>query len=95
MKQITIKDVRRAITYVGMSGEHVDILRDVSDEQLLASDFTKDFKMGNIRVVNVLVELERIYNLCVPVEVFKTMTDNTVGTFMNAVNKYLSEKPAS
>ena len=90
MKQITIKDVRRAITYVGMSGTHKDILVDITDEQLPAKDFTKDLNMGNIRVANVLIELERIHNLDIPMDVFKTMPDNTVGSFLNSVNGYLN-----
>lgn len=92
MEQITIKDVRRAITYVGMSGEHKDILVDVTDEQLLTKDFQKDLKMGNIRVVNVLVELERIHDLCIPLEVFHAVPDNTVGSFMNAINENLRSR---
>ena len=86
---IIIQDVRRAISYVNMAGTHIDILRDVSDEQLLTKDFTKDLNMGNIRVANVLIELERIHNLCVPLEIFHKMQDNTVGTFMNTLNSYL------
>lgn len=95
MKQISVNDVRRAISYVGMSGTHDDIVAAYNDEQLLALDFTKDLGMGNIRVANVLTELERIHNLCVPLEVFKTMPDNTVGAFMNAINGYLREKDAA
>ena len=87
--QITINDVRRAITYVNLSGQHTDVLRDVTDEQLLAYDFAKDLNMGNIRVVNVLIELERIHNLCVPLEIFRKMQDNTVGAFMNSLNSCL------
>ena len=89
-KQITIKDVRRAITYVGMSGTHKDILVDITDEQLPAKDFTKDLNMGNIRIANVLIELERIHKLNVPVEMFRKIPDNTVGSFMNAINGYLN-----
>ena len=89
-KQITIKDVRRAITYVGMSGTHKDIIAEFNDKQLLAKDFTKDLNMGNIRVANVLIELERIHNLDIPMDVFKTMPDNTVVSFLNSVNGYLN-----
>ena len=90
MKQITIKDMRRAITYVGMSGTHKDITAEFNDEQLLAQDFTKDLNMGNIRVANVLIELERIHNLDIPMEMFRKMPDNTVGAFLNTVNGYLN-----
>lgn len=89
MKQITLNDVRRAITYVNMSGAHTDVLRDVTDEQLLAIDFTKDLNMGNIRITNVVIELERIHNLSIPQEVFRQMSDNTVGAFLSTANKYL------
>lgn len=89
-KQITIKDMRRAISYVGMSGTHNDIVAEFNDKQLLAKDFTKDLNMGNIRVANVLIELERIHNMDIPMEVFKMMPDNTVGSFLNSVNGYLN-----
>ena len=82
--------MRRAITYVGMSGTHKDIVAEFNDEQLLAKDFTKDLNMGNIRVANVLIELERIHNLDIPMEMFRKMPDNTVGAFMNTVNGYLN-----
>lgn len=89
MKSITISDIRRAITYVNMSGEHVDILRDVTDEQLLAKDFVKDWNMGNIRIADVLIELERIHNIRIPMDIFRMTSDNTVGALLTALNQYI------
>ena len=89
MKNITIYDVRRAISYVNMSGQHVDVLLDVDDKQLLAKDFFKDFGMGNIRFANVLIELERINNIRIPMNIATMMSDNTVGAFLTAANQYI------
>lgn len=89
MENITIKDIRRAISYVNMGGKHVDILRDVTDEQLLAKDFAKDFGMGNIRFANVLIELERLHNLSIPMNIATMTADNTVGAFLTAANQYI------
>ena len=82
MGKITIKEVRDAITYV-QNVRHELML---SDEQLLKADFLKDLGMGNVRVINVFIELQRRHKVFLPVELFKKMEDNTVGAFLNAIN---------
>lgn len=66
-------------------------LQDVSDDDLRNYDFERDLHMGNIRVVSVFIELQRIHDLDLPMDLFKTLPDNTVGSLLNAINKYLGE----
>ncbi|MBQ9271424.1 MAG: hypothetical protein IJ218_04075 [Alphaproteobacteria bacterium] len=83
MKEITINDVRRAISYVGFDA------RKWSDEKLLGADFIRDLDMGNIRVANVSIEIQRIHNISLPPEMFQQMKENTVGAFLKAANDCL------
>lgn len=88
MQKITISEMRTAINRVlGRNNE----LR-ISDEQLLTSDFVRDFHMGNIRLANVVIELERINNISFPRELFQTVSDDTVGALMDVLNHYIDEK---
>lgn len=84
---ITINDMRRAIAY----GRDCK-LDNVSDEQLLNADFGRDLHMGNIRLANVAIELQRIYNISLPIEIFHQMKDNTVRSFIEAANNCLSKQ---
>ncbi|MBR1825759.1 MAG: hypothetical protein IJ770_04140 [Alphaproteobacteria bacterium] len=84
--EITISDVRRAISYGHDCG-----IEEMSDEELLACDFMKDFNFGNIRVANIAMDLQRMYNIFLPVEFFQDMKDNTVRSFIEAANKYLTD----
>ena len=92
MKQLTVKDMRRAIKYVAQGSECDVDLNITSDEALLKMDFSRDLKMGNIRVNNVLIELMRIHNLVLPQDVFGSMKDNSVASMLDAVNEYLKNK---
>ena len=87
MTKITINDVRRAVSYVG----ETDVLN-WSDEKLLKADFLHDLNMGNIRVANVSIEIQRTYNISLPPELFRQMPDNTVRSFIEAANFYLSAR---
>lgn len=89
MKKITLKDMRRAITYVNNGNVVLGNLDDVADEDLLACDFLKDLKMGNIRKANVPIQFMRMYNLTLPLEVFHNAKDNTVGALLESINAYL------
>ena len=82
MAEITIKEVRDAIVYVQNSRCELAL----SDEQLLKADFFKDLGMGNIRVMNVFIELQRRHRVFLSLDLFEKMEDNTVGAFLNAVN---------
>ena len=86
MAKITVKDVREAIAYGHDCG-----VEKLNDEQLLKSDFLKDFGMGNIRLANVSIELQRRHNIFLPLEVFHEMKDNTVASFIESANKYLTD----
>ena len=86
MAKITIKDVREAIAY----GHDCGVVN-MSDEELLAKDFMRDFGFGNIRLANVAIELQRRHNIVLPVEFFQEMKDNTVASFIESANKYLTD----
>lgn len=81
--------MRRAISYVNNGNCVIGDLRDVSDEDLLACDFLRDLKMGNIRKANVPIQLSRMYNLHFPLEIFHNAKDNTVGGLMDSINAHL------
>ena len=90
MKKITVKDVRAAIMYVCQSdGINLDKL---SDEQLLNSDFVRDFNIGNVRLINVACELEQVKGFRMPYDVLRQRADDTIGEFINTINAYLSKK---
>lgn len=89
MSKITINDVRVAIFRICQIDEHKVDISQFSDEKLLKCDFYKDLRMGNIRVINVFNELQRIYNINLPLQVFKDMPDNTVGAFITSVNNHV------
>lgn len=91
MIQISLHDLRRAIDYVKKSDCAKSPIQDVSDADLLKLDFEKDLHMGNIRVINVVIELQRIHNLDLSMDFFKEMPDNTVGSLMNAINRQLNQ----
>lgn len=84
---ITLQDMRRAISY----GRDCKV-DNFSDEQLLNADFGRDLHMGNIRLANVAIELQRIYNISLPIEMFHQMKDNTVRSFIESANKCLAER---
>ena len=84
-KIITIDDIRQAIAY----GHDCDIQK-FSDTELLNANFWNDLRMGNIRVANLFIELQRIHGFSLPLEIFRTMPSNTVGAFMDVVNNYLA-----
>ena len=92
MKKITIKEMRLAVSYVCKSGVSVDAFNEMSDADFLKLDLGKDLKMGNIRFHNVVVELERVHNITLPLELYQLIPDNTVGALMNTVNRYLEQK---
>ncbi len=95
MKKITVKDMRQAIVYVD-NGNYVGNLNDLADDDLLACDFGRDLKMGNIRVANVVIELERRNQwLDFSWETFNKTRDNTVGALLDAINQHIDETAES
>ncbi|MBO6290336.1 MAG: hypothetical protein J6N45_08450 [Alphaproteobacteria bacterium] len=88
MKNISIKEVRNAIAYVCQNDGLG--LQNISDEKLVKLDFVKDLNIGNVRLVNIAIELQRVYNFSLPWGVFRTRKDDTVGTFLSTINKHLS-----
>ena len=90
-KTITIKDMRRAISYVGKGRENAENWDGVSDEVFLNLDFCGDLHMGNIRMVNVIIELQRVNNVCLPFDVFRVSPDNRIKSFMDTVNRYIAQ----
>ena len=86
---ITLKDLRTVIRYVCQN--EVD-LQDVSDEKLLEYDFVKDLNIGNIRLINIAIQLQQVHNFQMPFEVLRTRPDDTVKSFLDTVNRHISEK---
>ena len=68
-KTITIQDMKRAISYVRKGRENAENWDTISDEDFLKLDFVKDLHMGNIRLVNVIFELQKNHNITLPVEI--------------------------
>lgn len=90
MEKISIKDMRSAVSYVYKTGVNVDHFYRMTDEDFLKLRLNKDLKMGNIRVLNVVIELERIHNLGLPVELYQQVQDDTVGALFNTIKGYLA-----
>ena len=88
MKKKTVDDMRRAVSYVNNGNVCVN-LKDVSDEDFLACDFLRDLQMGNIREVNVVIELSRVHGLDLPLEIYANVRDNTVGALMDSINEFI------
>jgi len=89
--EITVNDLRRAVSYVNRGNGLCDF-NGISDEEFLNYDFSNDLKMGNIRVINVVEELQRIHDIDFPPEELRKVEDGTIRTFMNIVNDFLSKK---
>lgn len=90
-KELNINDLRRAIMYVVKSSELPVDLANISDEKLSKMDFLHDLRMGNIRVVNVLVLLNRIHDLDLSMDVFNRMPNNTVEELLHSINEHIKE----
>jgi len=90
-KELNINDLRRAIMYVVKSSELPVDLANTSDEKLSKMDFLHDLRMGNIRVVNVLVLLNRIHDLDLSMDVFNHMPNNTVEELLHSINEHIKE----
>lgn len=92
MEKITVNELKQAVSYVLQSGTKNVAWEKMTDDDFLKLDFSKDLHMGNIRIYNVVIELERSHNLCLPAEFFKLVSDDTVGALMEAINRYLEQK---
>lgn len=92
MEKIKVKDLRCAVSYILRNGADVDQFDELSDEEFLKLDFCKDLKMGNIRVLNVVIELERVYDFNLSLDVLSTIPDNTIGALFDTINRYLTQK---
>lgn len=94
-KTITIQDMRHAIMYVNNGNTHgTPNLNDTSDEQLLNYDLNHDLSLDNIRLANVIIELQKRHNLHLPFELFKVVPDNRVKSLLNTINQYLQDAAA-
>lgn len=89
MEKLTIKDLKRAIVYVNQGNEGAKDVQNISDEELLNCKFGKDLHMGNIRVANVIIELQRIHGIELPMGELKVGADDTVKSFLDAINESL------
>lgn len=91
-KKLTIQDMKVAVDYVN-NGNYDGNIMDIADEDFVACDFGRDLGMGNIRVADVAIELDRRNQwLDFPWGVFKETRDNTVGALLDAINAHFDEK---
>ena len=89
MKKITVKDVKAVIMYVCQNdGINLD---NVSDEELLEYDFVRNLNIGNIRLINIIGQLQQVKGFRMPYEVLRQRADDTIGEFINTINAYLSK----
>lgn len=87
---ITIKDMRLAIMYVNKGNDcAVNNLQDVPDEQLLDCDFTRDLNMGNIRLTNIIIFLQKHHSLHLPLEICRVVPDDRVESLLKTINQYI------
>ena len=87
-KQLTISDVRQILYDMIVHA----VNNNVSDEQLLASDFWFDLGMDEQRVLMLVDELQRVHHIYLPAEVCKALeSNNTVKTFLEAANALLQD----
>lgn len=89
MEKLTVKDLRRAIMYVNQGNDGAKNVQDISDEEFLQCTFGKDLRMGNIRVAGVIIELDRIHGIELSTKDLRVGATDTVGYFLDAVNKHL------
>ena len=86
---VTLKDFREAILYISDSESVSHLVKEANDDVLEKFDFWQDLHMGNVRILNVVIQLERTYNLNLPIEVYKKY-DGTVGSLRDAINSYIN-----
>lgn len=91
MKKITIKDIREAINYVCQTDAN-HIIQNMSDEELLVCDFVKDLNIGNIRLLNVAIELQQVHGIKIPFDRLRKRPDDTIGAFLTTINEYIEEQ---
>lgn len=89
MEKLTIKDLKHAIVYVNQGNEGAKNVQNISDEEFLNCKFGKDLHMGNIRVANVIIELQRIHGIELLMGELKVGADDTVKSFLDAINESL------
>lgn len=89
MGKLTIKDLKRAIVYVNQGNKGAKNVQNISDEEFLSCKFGKDLHMGNIRVANVIIELQRIHGIELSMGELKVGADDTVKSFFDAINESL------
>ena len=90
MNNISVADLRRAITYI-QDGSQKPNLQSLSDEEFLNCDFIKDLGITDALLPNIVLDLRRNYHLNLPLEIFKVISNNTVRSFLEAVNLCLEE----
>ena len=91
MKKLQLKDLRRAIAYVNQGNNGAKDAHVVSEEELLGYKIGEDLKMGNIRITNVLIELERIHGKLNLIGKVKVDQKDTVKDFLDAINNAIKD----
>ena len=91
MSKITVADLRRSVAYVNQDNSKARNLKDLSDEEFLKCDFIRDLGLGHVKLSDMVIDLRRHYNVDLPLEIFKVVADNTVHSFLDAINICLED----
>ena len=90
MNNISVADLRRAVTYI-QDSSRIPHLQSLSDEEFLNCDFIKDLGIADAHLPDIVLDLRQHYHLNLPLEIFKVISNNTVRSFLEAVNLCLEE----
>ena len=71
-KILTLKDVRDAVRCIN-DEELSEYLNSISDDELLASNFKEDLGMDSLDVIELMLEIERMYAISIPDAAYETI----------------------
>jgi hypothetical protein len=92
MRKITVADLKRAVAHVNRDNTHMKNLQELSDEEFLNCDFIRDLNLNHVRLSDMVSDLRHHYGLNLPLEIFKAIANNSVRSFLDAVNLCLEEE---
>lgn len=85
-------DVKRAVAYVtNRDDRQMQKLKNLSDEEFLDCDFTRDLGISKINLTDIVSDLRRNFHINLPLDMFKVIANNTVRAFIDAVNLCLED----
>ena len=87
-----MEDVKRAVAYVtNQDDRQMQKLQNLSDEEFLNCDFTRDLGISKINLSDIVSDLRRNFHINLPLDMFKVIANNTVRAFIEAVNLCLED----